>query len=53
MRASVCVLGPLLGREREGHGLDAGWLRHRGSPIDLHLKGFEALAPPSAWWAAT
>jgi len=43
MRASVCVLGPSLGRCKGSNRRFARWLRHRDRPIDLHLKGFEAL----------
>lgn len=43
MRASVCVLGPLLGREKEATVLLPGGCVIGDRPIDLHLKGFEAL----------
>jgi len=43
MRASVCVLGPLLGREREATVSMPGGCVIGDRPIDLHLKGFEAL----------
>jgi UDP-N-acetylglucosamine 1-carboxyvinyltransferase len=43
MRASVCVLGPLLGREREATVSLPGGCVIGDRPIDLHLKGFEAL----------
>ncbi len=43
MRASVCVLGPLLGREREATVALPGGCVIGDRPIDLHLKGFEAL----------
>jgi UDP-N-acetylglucosamine 1-carboxyvinyltransferase len=43
MRASVCVLGPLLGREREAMVSLPGGCVIGDRPIDLHLKGFEAL----------
>src|ERR1700676_1777726 len=43
MRASVCVLGPLLGREKEAPvSLPGGWVIG-DRPIDLHLRGFQAL----------
>jgi UDP-N-acetylglucosamine 1-carboxyvinyltransferase len=43
MRASVCVLGPLLGREGEATVSLPGGCVIGDRPIDLHLKGFEAL----------
>ena len=43
MRASVCVLGPLLGREREATVSLPGGCVIGDRPIDLHLKGFEML----------
>ncbi|HEX4084729.1 MAG TPA: UDP-N-acetylglucosamine 1-carboxyvinyltransferase [Chthoniobacteraceae bacterium] len=43
MRASVCILGPLLGREREATVSMPGGCVIGDRPIDLHLKGFEAL----------
>jgi UDP-N-acetylglucosamine 1-carboxyvinyltransferase len=43
MRASVCVLGPLLGREKEASVSLPGGCVIGDRPIDLHLKGFEAL----------
>jgi UDP-N-acetylglucosamine 1-carboxyvinyltransferase len=43
MRASVCVLGPLLGREGEATVSMPGGCVIGDRPIDLHLKGFEAL----------
>ena len=43
MRASVCVLGPLLGRERQATVSLPGGCVIGDRPIDLHLKGFEAL----------
>lgn len=43
MRASVCVLGPLLGRCREAVVSLPGGCIIGDRPIDLHLKGFEAL----------
>ena len=43
MRASVCVLGPLLGRCREATVSMPGGCVIGDRPIDLHLKGFEAL----------
>jgi len=43
MRASVCVLRPLLGRCREATVSLPGGCIIGDRPIDLHLKGFEAL----------
>jgi UDP-N-acetylglucosamine 1-carboxyvinyltransferase len=43
MRASVCVLGPLLGRCKEATVALPGGCIIGDRPIDLHLKGFEAL----------
>ena len=43
MRASVCVLGPLLGRCKEASVSLPGGCVIGDRPIDLHLKGFEAL----------
>jgi len=43
MRASVCVLGPLLGREKEATVSLPGGCVIGDRPIDLHIKGFEAL----------
>ena len=43
MRASVCVLGPLLGREKEATCALPGGCVIGDRPIDLHLRGFEAL----------
>lgn len=43
MRASVCVLGPLLGRAKEATVSLPGGCVIGDRPIDLHLKGFEAL----------
>jgi UDP-N-acetylglucosamine 1-carboxyvinyltransferase len=43
MRASVCVLGPLLGRCGEATVSLPGGCIIGDRPIDLHLKGFEAL----------
>src|SRR5258708_15085657 len=42
MRASVCVLGPLLGRCNEATVSLPGGCVIGDRPIDLHLKGFEA-----------
>src|SRR5499427_4834201 len=42
MRASVCVLGPLLGRSKEASVALPGGCVIGDRPIDLHLKGFEA-----------
>jgi UDP-N-acetylglucosamine 1-carboxyvinyltransferase len=43
MRASVCVIGPLLGRSKEATVSMPGGCVIGDRPIDLHLKGFEAL----------
>src|SRR6184192_4424364 len=43
MRASVCLLGPLLGRCKEATVSMPGGCIIGDRPIDLHLKGFEAL----------
>src|ERR1700726_577696 len=43
MRASVCVLGPLLGREKEATVSLPGGCVIGDRPIDLHLRGFQAL----------
>jgi UDP-N-acetylglucosamine 1-carboxyvinyltransferase len=43
MRASVCVLGPLLGRCKEATVALPGGCVIGDRPIDLHLAGFEAL----------
>ena len=43
MRASVCVLGPLLGRNKEAVVSLPGGCVIGDRPIDLHIKGFEAL----------
>ena len=43
MRASVCVIGPLLGRCNEAMVSLPGGCIIGDRPIDLHLKGFEAL----------
>jgi len=43
MRASVLVLGPLLARHGEAHVSLPGGCSIGGRPIDLHLKGLEAM----------
>ena len=43
MRASVCILGPLVGRERAARVSLPGGCVIGDRPIDLHLKGLEAL----------
>jgi UDP-N-acetylglucosamine 1-carboxyvinyltransferase len=43
MRASVCVLGPSLGRCKQATVALPGGCIIGNRPIDLHLKGFEAL----------
>ena len=43
MRASVCVLGPMLARKREAFVSLPGGCVIGDRPIDLHLRGLEAL----------
>lgn len=43
MRASVCIMGPLLGRKGEATVSLPGGCVIGDRPIDLHLKGFESL----------
>jgi len=43
MRASICILGPLLGRLRHSRVSLPGGCVIGTRPIDLHLKGMEAL----------
>ncbi|MCC7087488.1 MAG: UDP-N-acetylglucosamine 1-carboxyvinyltransferase [Pirellulales bacterium] len=43
MRASFCVLGPLMARRRTGIVALPGGCRLGPRPVDLHLKGFVAL----------
>ncbi len=43
MRASVCVLGPLLGRRRRAEVSLPGGCAIGDRPIDLHIKGLAAL----------
>ncbi len=43
MRASVCILGPLLGRENQATVSLPGGCVIGDRPVDLHLRGFEAL----------
>ena len=43
MRASVCILGPLLGRKHAATVSLPGGCVIGDRPIDLHLRGFEAL----------
>ena len=43
MRGSVCIMGPLLGRTRKATVSLPGGCIIGARPIDLHLKGFEAL----------
>ncbi len=43
MRASVCVMGPLLGRRKNVQVAMPGGCSIGTRPIDLHLKGFESL----------
>jgi UDP-N-acetylglucosamine 1-carboxyvinyltransferase len=43
MRASICVLGPLLARRRQARVAMPGGCAFGHRPIDLHLKGLQAL----------
>ncbi|MBM3887945.1 MAG: UDP-N-acetylglucosamine 1-carboxyvinyltransferase [Verrucomicrobia bacterium] len=43
MRASVCLLGPMLGRRRKAKVSVPGGCIIGPRPIDIHLKGFRAL----------
>ncbi|MEO6181784.1 MAG: UDP-N-acetylglucosamine 1-carboxyvinyltransferase, partial [Verrucomicrobiota bacterium] len=43
MRGSVCIMGPLLGRLRKATVSLPGGCIIGARPIDLHLKGFQAL----------
>src|ERR1700704_3015558 len=43
MRGSVCIMGPLLGRLRKATVSLPGGCVIGARPINLHLKGFEAL----------
>src|SRR5256712_5133315 len=43
MRGSICIMGPLLGRLRKATVSLPGGCVIGPRPIDLHLKGFEAL----------
>lgn len=43
MRGSICIMGPLLGRLRKATVSLPGGCVIGARPIDLHLKGFEAL----------
>ena len=47
MRASVCVLGPLLGRNKKAIVSLPGGCVIGDRPIDLHLRGFESLGATS------
>jgi UDP-N-acetylglucosamine 1-carboxyvinyltransferase len=47
MRASVCVLGPLLGRKKKAVVSLPGGCVIGDRPIDLHIRGFEALGATS------
>ncbi len=47
MRASVCVLGPLLGRKKKAIVSLPGGCVIGDRPIDLHIRGFEALGAQS------
>ncbi|WP_125763625.1 UDP-N-acetylglucosamine 1-carboxyvinyltransferase [Companilactobacillus hulinensis] len=43
MRASIVVLGPLLARSKEAHVAMPGGCAIGSRPIDLHIKGLEAM----------
>ena len=43
MRGSICIMGPLLGRLRQARVSVPGGCIIGARPINLHLKGFEAL----------
>src|SRR4029079_18799108 len=43
MRGSICILGPLLGRQRQAKVSLPGGCIIGSRPIDLHLKGMKAL----------
>jgi len=43
MRASICVMGPLLARRKEARVYMPGGCVIGDRPVDLHLKGFKAL----------
>jgi UDP-N-acetylglucosamine 1-carboxyvinyltransferase len=43
MRASVCVMGPLLGKRRKARVSQPGGCNIGDRPIDIHLRGFRAL----------
>ncbi len=43
MRASICVLGPLLARRREARVAMPGGCAIGSRPVNLHLRGLEAL----------
>jgi UDP-N-acetylglucosamine 1-carboxyvinyltransferase len=43
MRASILVLGPMLARFGRGARVLPRRLRHRQPPVDLHLRGLEAM----------
>lgn len=43
MRASIVVLGPILARSKEAHVAMPGGCAIGSRPIDLHLKGLEAM----------
>jgi UDP-N-acetylglucosamine 1-carboxyvinyltransferase len=62
MRGSICVMGPLLGRLKKAAVSLPGGCVIGARPINLHLKGFEALGakvtiesgyvqaqPPNGW----
>jgi UDP-N-acetylglucosamine 1-carboxyvinyltransferase len=43
MRASICVLGPLLAKRKEARVSMPGGCAFGARPVDLHLRGLEAL----------
>ncbi len=50
MRGSVCIMGPLLGRLRHATVSLPGGCIIGARPINLHLKGFEALGAKIRKW---
>src|SRR5437899_1664370 len=53
MRGSICVMGPLLARLKKATVSLPGGCVIGARPINLHLKGFQALAPKARFQAAT
>ncbi len=50
MRASFCVLGPLLGKLKKAKVSLPGGCVIGIRPVDLHLKGFKALGTEISFW---